>query len=56
MPRGAPAAAARQGWGGVGGGGRGDTQREVGPFFLGLTTLLVFLGAVVLLYSSKILN
>ena len=38
------------------GGALGDTQRNLGPFFLGLTTLLVFLGAVVLLYSSKVLN
>ena len=29
-------------------GALGDTQRNLGPFFLGLTTLLVFLGAVVL--------
>ena len=38
------------------GGALGDTQRNLGPFFLGLTTLLVFLGAEVLLYSSKVLN
>ena len=44
------------GWGGAGGGGRGDTQRELGPFFLGWTTLLGFLGRVALLYSGKVLN
>ena len=52
-------------------GALGDTQRNLAPpaeglseihkeiwdlFFLGLTTLLVLFGAVVLLYSSKVLN
>ena len=36
--------------------GRGATQKNYGALFLSRSTLLVFLGAVVLLYSNKILN
>ena len=40
------------------GGALGDTQRNQGPFFLGLTTLLVFFwsGSTTLLEQSTLLN